>query len=231
MSKGPLSVRWLDWTLEPPQAGALVHARVELQNDGTVAWRNGIRFGYHWLDERGNALIWDSPRTDVPRLAPGERGFIDARIRAPIPPGRYRLSLDLVAELRAWFTELGGDPLDTLVDVAPRSDPVHAELPPWVLPSVDWAERTAAAHAEGYGVVAGAIEWDGGMLHPRPHELAAYRPGAGRIPGFTHALLCPSVVEGVELTRLPDVAGLPAFAAPGGEPWLYDGRIVLVARP
>jgi hypothetical protein len=231
VSKGPLSVRWHAWTLDPPQAGAIAHVHVELENAGSVAWRRGIYFGYHWLDERGNALIWDGERTDVPYLEPGERGSVDAFVRAPIPPGRYRLSLDLVAELRAWFAELGGGPLETLVDVAPRNDQTHAELPDWVEPAADWPQRVADAHAEGYGVVAGAIEWDGGVLHPRPHDLDAYRPGRGRIPGFTHALLCPSIVEGVELTRLPDVGGLPAFVAPTDEPWIYDGRIVLTARP
>jgi len=88
-----------------------------------------------------------------------------------------------------------------------------------------------AAHAEGYAVVAGAIEWDGGLLHPRPRALDPYKPGPGRIPGFPHALVCPSVLEGVELTRVADVAGLPAFAAPADEPWIYDGRIVLSVRP
>ena len=38
------------------------------------------------------------------------------------------------------------------------------------------------------------------------------------------------MIDGVALERLPDVAGLPAFAAPLDEPWLYDGRIVLSAR-
>ena len=36
-------------------------------------------------------------------------------------------------------------------------------------------------------------------------------------------------MDGVTLERLPDVAGLPAFAAPVAEPWVYDGRIVLRA--
>ena len=44
------------------------------------------------------------------------------------------------------------------------------------------------------------------------------------------SLASPSVVEGVELERLPDVAGLPAYAAPK-EPWMYDGRVVLIAHP
>ena len=64
------------------------------------------------------------------------------------------------------------------------------------------------------------------IFHPRPRALAAYEPGPGRIPGFQHALVCPSVVDGVRLHRLSDVAGLPAYAAPD-DPWMYDGRIVL----
>jgi hypothetical protein len=47
------------------------------------------------------------------------------------------------------------------------------------------------------------------------------------VPGFSAPLVCPSVAPGVELDRLEDVAGLPAFAAPRDEPWVYDGRIVL----
>ena len=228
MAKGPLAVRWLHWELEPPRAGALGTARIELENTGTVPWRKGIRMGYHWLDERGNPLVWDGERTEIPHLAPGERGTVLARVRAPIPPGRYRLSLDLVAELRAWFSELGGETLETDVDVLPRTGPAHADLPARVTPTGDWQQRVDAAHAEGYAAVAGALEWRGGGLPGmRPRALDPYKPGAGRIPGFSHALVCPSVIDGVELVRVADVAGLPAFAAPADEPWIYDGRIVL----
>jgi hypothetical protein len=38
------------------------------------------------------------------------------------------------------------------------------------------------------------------------------------------------VLPGVELQRLEDVAGLPAYAAPRDEPWVYDGRAVLRVR-
>jgi hypothetical protein len=47
------------------------------------------------------------------------------------------------------------------------------------------------------------------------------------VPGFSAPLLCPSVLPGVRLERLQDVGGLPAYAAPRDEPWVYDGRIVL----
>jgi len=230
MATGPLAVRWHDWALGSIHAGAVSIATLEIENAGTVAWTPEVRLAYHWLDERGNPLVWDGERSDVPLLAPRERARVEARVRGPIPPGRYGLSFDLVAELRAWFSELGGDDLRTVVDVAPRDDRAHAELPAWVERAPDWQQRVDATHAEGYAVVAGAVEWKGGLFHPRPRALAPYEPGSGRIPGFSHPLVCPSVVDGVRLERLPDVAGLPAYAAPA-EPWLYDGRIVLTAHP
>jgi hypothetical protein len=232
MAKGPLVVRWGDWTLTEPQAGAVGGGVVELENAGSVAWRNGIRLAYHWLDDRDNPIVWDGERTELPPLAPGERATVDARVRAPIPPGRYRFAFDLVAEHRAWFSELGSGLQTSPVEVRPRAGTPTCVLPEWVEPAADWRERVDAAHAEGFAVVAGAIAWNGGVLHPRPRALAPYEPGPGRVPGFSYPLLCPSVLEGVELERLPDLEGLPAYLPPPDyEPWLYDGRIVLVADP
>jgi len=231
MTKGPLAVRWGDWTLEEPRAGTATVARIELENAGAVAWRDGIFAGYHWLDDRGNPIVWDGERTALPLVEPGERVTIEARVRAPIPPGRYRLELDLVAEHRAWFSELGSETPSSEVEVLPRLGAPRADLPSWVEPAADWAERVQEAHAEGYGVVAGTIAWEGRIGRKRPRALEPYAPGPGRVPGFAHSLLCPSVLDGIRLERLPDVAGLPAFAAPLEEPWLYDGRIVLRARP
>jgi len=231
MAKGPLAVRWGAWTLDDPHAGAVGHARVELENAGTVSWRTGIFLAYHWLDDRGNPIVWDGDRTALPELAPGERATVEALVRAPIPPGRYRFALDVVAEFRAWFSELGSETASSDVDVLPRAGRGRAERPGWVEPAPDAEERIAAAHAEGYAVVAGAIEWVGGLASRRPRALTPYEPGPGRIPNFAHPLLCPSVLDGVELERLEDLAGLPAFAAPADEAWLYDGRIVLRASP
>ncbi len=231
MTKGPLAVRWGDWTLEQPHAGTISVARVVLENTGTVAWRDPVLLSYHWLDLRGNPIVWDGERTALPIVPPGERLTVDALVRAPIPPGRYRFALDLVAEHRVWFSQLGSELDPREVDVREREGAHRAELPPWVEPEESWHERVVSAHAEGYAVVAGSIAWQGGLGRRRPRALAAYEPGTGRIPGFAHPLVCPSVLAGVELERLPDVAGLPAFAAPAEEPWVYDGRIVLRARP
>src|SRR5580704_6482095 len=134
MAKGPLAARFLDWRLEPPQAGAVGLARVELENTGTVAWREAIGLAYHWLDDRGNPIVWDGERTPLPLVAPGERVRVEARVRAPIPPGRYRFALDLVAEHRAWFSQLGDEPVGAEVEVAPRRGAARWELPPSVEP-------------------------------------------------------------------------------------------------
>src|SRR5919204_5743697 len=115
MSQGPLAVRWGDWSLEQPHAGTVARLRVTLENAGSIRWGDSIRLGYHWLDDRGNPIVWDGERTPLPPLEPGERATVEARVRAPIPPGRYRFALDVVAEFRAWFSELGSDPAVTAV--------------------------------------------------------------------------------------------------------------------
>jgi hypothetical protein len=228
---GPLAVTWGAQPELAPQAGALTHVRLELANAGTIAWRSGINMAYHWLDRRDNPIVWDGKRTPAPPLRPGERTTVELPVRGPIPPGPYRLAFDLVAEPRAWFSELGSPMLPLDVEVAPRQGEPRASFPDGIEPTEAWREHVRAAHAEGYAVVAGSVEWRGGPLHPRPRALAPYAPGTGRVPGFGAPLLCPSVLDGVQLEPLGDVAGLPAFAAPRDEPWLYDGRAVLTARP
>jgi hypothetical protein len=227
MANSPLAATWEALDLPEQHAGAVSVARVSVRNTGAVPWRTGIFVAYHWLDDRDNPIVWDGIRTLPPSLEPGAGATVDAPVRAPIPPGRYRLAFDLVAENRAWFSELGSATLTRDLDVLPRPGEPNAELPEGVRPGADWEERVRAAHAEGFAVVAGAIAWPSGRLHRRPRALAAYEPGQGRVPSFASALLCPSVLPGVELERLEDVAGLPAFAAPRDDPWVYDGRIVL----
>src|SRR2546426_7148875 len=123
--KGPLAARWGAWTIAEPRAGAVTRARVTVENAGTAAWRSrgimGIQLASHWLDGHGNPIVWDGPRAPFPRaVEPGETIELELPIRAPIPPGRYRLAIDLVDEGRFWFAELGNAPLETDVVVRPR---------------------------------------------------------------------------------------------------------------
>ena len=120
----PLAPVWRGTTLAPQRAGATTTAHLVLENGGAATWRSrgaeGLQLSYHWLDTRGNAIVWDGTRTPFARpVAPGERIALDVRLDAPRPPGRYVLRFDLVEEHRFWLSEVGVQPHDVEVEVAP----------------------------------------------------------------------------------------------------------------
>lgn len=255
---GPLAVRWHGADVPAVRAGARCALTVELENAGSAEWRSrgdeGVQLSYHWLDLRGNAIIWDGERTPLAEAVdPGRRVRLPLRLRAPLPPGRYVLGVDLVEEFRFWFAEIGNVPLRLDVDVLPRiarrlaaregdaaalaaqEEPLVPEseaeavahLAPHAAPAPDWSRRVLDAHEQGYGVVGAAIDARRGALRRQRAELASWAPGAGRVPRFPHPLLCPSVARDAEAEPQARVAGLPAVRPSGGEPALFDGRIVV----
>jgi hypothetical protein len=224
---GPLAVRWRALTLPPLEAGSLVRAEVALENAGSARWREGVNIAYHWLDERGNPIVWDGLRTPI-SLAPGEGANVELPLRAPIPPGRYRLALDLVDEGRFWFAELGNHVPEREVDVRPRDASTARSFLGDAEPAPAWAETVRAAHAEGYAAVGGAVDTGSSRFSRPPRELEPYAPGGGRNPGFRHPLVCPSLLPPLEPNE--EVAGLPAWQPSGDEPWLYDARAVVTLR-
>ncbi len=234
-ASGPLVAHWRTLELAPVQAGALHHVTAEVDNAGTATWRTrgvkeGLFLAYHWLDERGNPIVWDGLRTPLERaVGPGETLRQQLALRAPIPPGRYRLAVDLVEEHRFWLAELGNTPFEEEVDVLPRDAAgARAFLPEGVDAAPDWVARMHALHAEGYAAVGGAIEPERGLWRRAATELAPYAPGGGRHPRFPHPLVCPSLLPPLEPND--EIAGLPAYRPDGGEPWMFDGRIVLRLR-
>src|SRR3954447_11742667 len=261
---GPLAVRWLAHELPAFRAGVAATVRVELENAGSAPWRSrgreGVQLAYHWLDELGNAIVWDGIRHAFERpVAPGERVALDVRVPAPIPPGPYRLALDLVEEHRFWFADVGNALLDVPARVGARIErralavrgggpgaldeleepPVaedEAEAVAWlahgVVPAPDWSRRNLDAHAEGYAVVAGSVEPEAGRLERRrlARTFAPWAPGGGRNPAFDQPLLCPSALT--ELAVEPhELHGLPALDPPEDEAWVYDARIAVRFRP
>lgn len=122
---GPLAARWLWYDLPPLRAGVTVHGRAELENAGTATWtpsaEEQISISYHWLDSLGNPIVWAGLFSPVQQpIGPGERVELWFAVAAPMPPGGYRLSIDVVAEGRCWFSELGNAALDLEVEVEPR---------------------------------------------------------------------------------------------------------------
>ncbi|MGH2971418.1 MAG: hypothetical protein ACRDNM_09960 [Gaiellaceae bacterium] len=232
---GPLVVRWHALELAPVEAGAAQRAVVEAENAGSAPWRSrgpqdGIFLAYHWLDERGNAIVWDGERTPLATtVEPGGTLRQEIALRGPIPPGRYRLAVDLVEESRFWLAELGNAPLERDVDVGPRdARGARAFFGAGVEPAADWTERARALHAEGYAAVGGAIEPGRGLLRRAPAELEPYGTGGGRHPRFPHPLVCPSLLPPLEPND--EVAGLPAYRPDGDEPCMFDARLVIKLR-
>jgi len=230
-----LVVRWRALELPPVEAGALHRATVEAENAGSAPWRSvgpdeGVFIAYHWLDERGNAIVWDGERTPLERTVEPAATLNQAmHVRGPIPPGRYRLALDLVVEQRFWLAELGNEPFERDVDVAPRdASGARTFLADGVEPAPDWAERARTLHEEGYAAVGGAVVVERGLLRRPPAKLEPYAPGGGRHPRFPHPLVCPSLLPPLEPND--EVAGLPAYRPDGEEPWMFDARLVVTLR-
>jgi hypothetical protein len=251
---GPLAVRWLAYELPALRAGTSGTLRVRARNAGSASWRSrgeaGVQASYHWLDPLGNAIVWDGPRTAFTRpVAPGDETVLELALRAPRPPGRYRLAVDLVEEHRYWFAEVGSWPLELDVDVRPRID--ERRLAVVVHGGADEATRAALAAQEEAVVEDGSVatahlvagaepaaDWSrrlldaheegyaavGGSVESRRRALRPWAPGGGRNPSFDRPLLFPSLLAGLEPTTYE---GLPAYEPHDGEPWLFDGRIRL----
>jgi hypothetical protein len=244
---GPLAVRWRAFELPRFRAGAYHACRVALENAGAARW-SGLKLAYHWLDDRGNAIVWDGWRSELPDAEPGRELEVETTVQAPIPPGGYRLAFDVVLEGRYWLSEVGNAQLELDLAVEPRigralavrgahvdgqEEPLVAledaeavaYLAPGCEPARDWSARVLDAHQEGYAAVGGSVD------ARRSRELRPWSEASGRNPSFGGPLVCPSLVVGARGRFADDVAGLPAFEPAEHEPSIYDGRIRIRLRP
>jgi hypothetical protein len=120
----PLAPEWLGAGEATHRAGTSATVAVKVRNAGRATWRSdgaeGLQLSYHWLDSRGNPIVWDGPRTPFREpVRPGQAAELLATVVAPRPPGRYVLRFDLVEEHCFWLAELGCPTLDVDVDVVP----------------------------------------------------------------------------------------------------------------
>ena len=136
----------------------------------------------------GRRSRWSRPVTSA---------TVETRVRAPIPPGPLpvrarhgRRGPRLVLRARERDAP------------AARSPSCRAGLPRRRTSPRGWSRRRtgasacAAAHAEGFGVVAGAIEWPRGLLRRRPHALDALPARARPRPALLPPAALPSAVDG-----------------------------------
>jgi uncharacterized membrane protein len=63
-----------------------------------------VNLSYHWLDDKDNVVVWDGERTNLPfDLLPGAQVTLEANVRAPETPGKYKIQFQMVQEKVAWF--------------------------------------------------------------------------------------------------------------------------------
>jgi hypothetical protein len=112
-------------------AGGRTRLLVSFENAGTETWpdpqmadpvahsaRGAVRLGYRWLDAQGQVVSDYQSRSDLPRpLHPGESITLPVEASIPAAPGRYRLQIDLVQELVAWFEARGAARFEVPVTV------------------------------------------------------------------------------------------------------------------
>jgi O-Antigen ligase len=106
---------WYRFAVDAPAeltltTGASEGVPVRATNEGRLTWDSGasppVYLSYHWLlPDRDRVVAFEGVRTSFPvPVPPGATVSVQAQVRAPGQPGRYRLEWDLVEEDRLWFS-------------------------------------------------------------------------------------------------------------------------------
>ena len=141
-------------------------------------------------------------------------------VRAPIPPGRYRLAVDLVEEHRFWLAELGNTPLERGRRRRAARRERRARFPPEA-PSRPTTGTSACRelHEEGYAAVGGAIETRRRLAGARTVRARRRAPPArSRIRSSARRCCRRS-------SRTPRWPGCRPTRPEGDEPSMFDGRL------
>lgn len=124
---------------------------LELKNAGRFQWSHTgsrpFRLGFQWYDENNQLVSLPSHldfRTPLPQtLTTGETVELQAKLRTPPEPGRYRLRWDMVHEMVTWFSSQGDPGLVVPVKVtAPTREATGPE------PELTAPERPVTIHAK-----------------------------------------------------------------------------------
>jgi hypothetical protein len=213
---------WYSAAVEAPAdiaipAGVVALIPVKLTNHGRSVWDPAAAapflLSYHWLDADGERVVeFEGLRTAFPDVVPpGATIAVEARVRAPSAPGRYRLLWDVVLERRLWFsmepnaerffssaTITGlpvGPPPVSRVTRMPRTTPVLGRLTLWrAVARILRAHPLLGVGPDNFRLIYGEYA---GLPHfdTRLHSNNMYLEmlvGGGIIGGVAFAWLCAS---------------------------------------
>ena len=139
---------WYRARIEAPaeltfRTGASAPVPVTVTNLGRLDWSSHgdspFFLSYHWMvvgDER--YVVFDGVRTPFDStVSSGGTVTMQATVRAPRQPGRYRLVWDVVQERRTWFSdEPGATPAISLATV--EGSPLAGTIQPFPRPRPGW---------------------------------------------------------------------------------------------
>jgi hypothetical protein len=109
-------------------AGSVFTVTARMTNKSGESWPadppTRVGLAYRWQDAAGRLVVKESERTYFDMaVAPGTTMTAVREVMAPAAPGTYVLTLDLVYELVAWFSDKNGDDIyRATVEVVP-ADP------------------------------------------------------------------------------------------------------------
>ncbi|MEE8522981.1 MAG: hypothetical protein V3T72_03535, partial [Thermoanaerobaculia bacterium] len=95
-------------------AGSTFEIETRVENASGESWPadppTRVGLAYRWQDAEGRLVVPESERTYLgAAVAPGTMVTMTQQVTAPEEPGTYVLTLDLVYELIAWFSDKNGD--------------------------------------------------------------------------------------------------------------------------
>jgi hypothetical protein len=132
---------WYRASFEAPgevtgRPGELITVPVTAANHGIISWPANaappFHISYHWVEaDTTKVVVFDGERTPLPSdVQPGASVVVQATVRLPPRPGRYRIAWDVVQEGRLWFV---GEPgaLTTFTPATITGPPLTAgSVPP-----------------------------------------------------------------------------------------------------
>ncbi|HPQ40798.1 MAG TPA: radical SAM protein [bacterium] len=120
-----------DTTVIRCRSGEETVIRLDAENIGTMTWRPGVtafqrgtvRAGFQMFAPENPAPVVEGRSDPLPEsIQPGGSFSTRIPVRIHAEPGSYRLKLDLVREMRYWFSDHGGEclwiPLEILPDTS-----------------------------------------------------------------------------------------------------------------
>jgi hypothetical protein len=129
IEKDLYEVEWGDVEVPPRvTAGSVFTVTARMTNKSGESWPadppTRVGLAYRWQDAAGRLVVKESERTYFDMaVAPGTTMTAVREVMAPAAPGTYVLTLDLVYELVAWFSDKNGDDIyRATVEVVP-ADP------------------------------------------------------------------------------------------------------------